>query len=261
MVGKKKRKIRSGQLLGSHQKCWLWGRHAVMETLRAGKWIPIEIAYSSETLEPALLKELLQLTEYLDVPALDLQRDELQRRCGSTEHQGLMAKMPPYPYGSPETLLQKLHAKSAVLVLAGIQDPFNFGSILRSADLFSFDAVVVPISQQSGVSSHVARSSVGAVNYLDIVEVPDLIAFCQKMSDEGLKLIAATEHGDQSPAQVDFTRGCAVVIGNEGSGVPADLMKICETLACIPLQGHVGSLNAAVAAGILCYELQRQRLA
>lgn len=259
VVGKKKRRDRTTGLLGNHQKCWLWGRHAVLEMLRAGRWLPLQVVCDPVVLVPAVRVEVIHLATLRDIEYIELTSQELSRFCGTGEHQGLMAKMPPYPYADAQRVLQKLHLHSAVLMLAGIQDPFNFGSILRSADLFGIDAVIVPAVGQAAVSAHVARSSVGAVNYLDVVEVSDLPSFCHELRQQGLQILAATEKGDRAPSQADLHRGTVLVIGNEGAGIPSELLEVCDAQICIPLQGHVDSLNAAVAAGILCYELRRQR--
>lgn len=259
MVGKKKKRRSPSPLLGSHQKCWIWGKHAVMEMLRAGRWQPWELLYDSIQLDEEVLQELQLLADQRDVRAVESTSQEMSQLSGTHEHQGMMAKMPPYPYAEAEATLRKLDAGSAVLVLAGIQDPFNFGSILRSADLFRFDAVFVPTAGQAAVSSHVARSSVGAVNYLDIVQADDLATTCRMLLQQGLELIAATEKGSSAPDRIDLRRGTAILIGNEAAGIPEELLDLCSRQVCIPIAGHVDSLNAAVAAGILCYELRRQR--
>ncbi|WP_139228619.1 TrmH family RNA methyltransferase [Planctomicrobium piriforme] len=259
-MGKKKRRGRGKDLLGSHQKCWLWGRHAVMETLRAGRWIPVEIVWDAETLTADLQSELESLADEFDVPLIASTGSELQRICGAGDHQGLVAKMPTFPYADHQQVISSLRRDSDVLILCGLQDPFNFGSILRSADLFGVDAVFVPTTGQAAVSSHVARSSVGAVNYLDIVQSDDLTESCRQLRTRGLRLLGATEHGNALPAAVDLTAGIALLVGNEGTGIPTELLELCDDQLCIPMTGHVGSLNAAVAAGILCYEVQRQRM-
>lgn len=260
MVSGKKRRKAGKALLGNHQRCWLWGRHAVMETLRAGRWLPLEVAVDSHQVAEEIQKELRELCALHRVELTVSTASEMQKYCGTGEHQGLMAKMPPYPYVDIKAVLQRLSPESAVLVLAGIQDPFNFGSILRSADLFGIDAVIVPISGQAPVSSHVARSSVGAVNFLKIAQVDNLQETCRELAAFGLQMIAATERGTQRPDAVDLTQGFALVIGNEGAGIPESLLHLCGTHVCIPIGGHVDSLNAAVATGILCYEATRQRM-
>lgn len=260
MVSGKKKRNAGKALLGNHQRCWLWGRHAVMETLRAGRWLPLEVVVDSIQVAPEVEVELRELCSLHQVRLSLSTAPEMQKFCGTGEHQGLMAKMPPYPYVESTQLIDELTDRSAVLVLAGIQDPFNFGSILRSADLFGIDAIIVPVSGQAPVSSHVARSSVGAVNFLKIAQVENLEEACKALAARGLQLIAATERGTRRPDEVDLTQGVALVIGNEGAGIPESLLMLSGIDLRIPIGGHVDSLNAAVATGILCYEVTRQRM-
>jgi 23S rRNA (guanosine2251-2'-O)-methyltransferase len=214
--------------------------------------------------DPALCDDDVQaeLTSLLGPGGIELiasSAAELARLCGSREHQGLMAKMPAFPYSNADAVLASLPDRAFVLVLTGIQDPFNFGSILRSADLFDVDAVIVPDRAQAAVSAHVVRSSVGAVNFVKTVESPDLAEICQRLKSAGLSLLAATETGDRTADEVDLRQSLALLIGNEGAGVPPELLSLCDTQIRVPQGGHVGSLNAAVAAGVLCYEVRRQR--
>lgn len=268
MVGKRKR----AKLLDSHQRCWLWGRHALLETLRSGRWQPLEIVFDPDRSDPSLLKELEQYSDTHAVSLVDSTGDRMRQLCGSKEHQGVMARMPPFPYTAFSAFLERLHATSVILILDGIQDPFNFGSILRSADLFGVDAVVVPQQGQSPVTSHVVRSSAGAVGYLDIIQTESLSNCCQVLRSRGITLFAAVEADrspeglsrtpmeSRAPSACDLTKGLALVIGNEGSGISAEVLQVCDERISIPQIGHVGSLNAAVAAGILCYEVRRQRM-
>jgi 23S rRNA (guanosine2251-2'-O)-methyltransferase len=257
MVGRKRRRER--KLVSSPQRSWLWGRHAVLETLRAGRWRPLELHVAPETVDASLLGEVEPFCREQRIPLKQSDSSRLTQLCGCREHQGVMGKMPPFPYSEFEPVLEGLPSDAVVLLLDGIQDPFNFGSILRSADLFGIDAVIVPDRGQSPVTPHVARSSAGAVNYLDIVQAGSLADVGRQLQDRGLRLLAATERGTISPSDCDLTGGLAVVIGNEGTGIREELLQLCDTRLRIPQSGHVGSLNAAVAAGILCYELRRQR--
>jgi 23S rRNA (guanosine2251-2'-O)-methyltransferase len=261
LVGRKKRRGKTGLLSGNHQKCWLWGRHAVLETLRARRWRPLELYWAPEQIPTSAQAEIRQLAAELQLPFLPSTSEALLRLCGARDHQGLLAKMPPFPYTDPAELAAALPEPCTVLILCGLQDPFNFGSILRSADLFSIHAVVVPTTGQVDVTPHVVRSSVGAVNYLPLTQVDDLADYCRQLKRRGIRLLAASEQGTASPSETDLTGSLALLIGNEGTGIPPELLAHCDAQLRIPQQGHVGSLNAAVAAGILCYEVQRQRAA
>jgi len=250
MVGKGKRP----KLIGNHQRCWLWGRHAVVETVQAGKWLPVEVYVSTD--EPA---SACTPFENAGVRVIRESSEALTKLCGKSEHQGWVAKMPEYPYSTLDELLSNLSLSPFFILLDAIQDPFNFGSILRSAEVFGVDGVIVAREHQAKVSIHVARSSVGAVNWLPIAEVDDLVAAADQLQKTGLNLVAATEKGTLAPSKSPFDQPTVLMIGNEGTGIRDELLKRVSAQVAIPQSGHIQSLNAAVAAGILCYEVQRQR--
>jgi 23S rRNA (guanosine2251-2'-O)-methyltransferase len=258
MVGGKRRRSQRRDVLGSHQKCWLFGRHAVLETLRAGGWRPLEV-WLADDLEAEFRDEAAQLAAGLSIPVEMRTAGELTRRCGGLAHQGLMAKMPPFPYADPDAVIEAGGAAPLFLVLDGIQDPFNFGAILRSAEVFGVQGVFVPSANQSEVTVQVARSSAGAVNHLPIAQAADLAGLLETLRSGGVKCVAATGAARQALGDCDLTGPCAVVIGNEGTGVRREVVAACDEQVRIPQAGRVESLNAAVAAGILCYEVQRQR--
>jgi len=258
MVGGKRRKSTSKQLLGSHQKSWLYGRHAVLETLRAGKWRPLEVWVASD-LEPDVRAEVSDAAEKLQSQIIETDAGTMTRRCGGLAHQGLMAQMPPFPYADLQAVLDAGTDAALFLVLDGVQDPFNFGAILRSADVFGATGVIVATTKQSEVTVQVARSSAGAVNYVPIAQAVDLEALLRDLRQRGVRTIAASGRATQAVADVDLAQSCALVIGNEGAGVRAEVLAACDVEVRIPQSGHVDSLNAAVAAGILCYEVRRQR--
>jgi 23S rRNA (guanosine2251-2'-O)-methyltransferase len=260
MVGGKRRRSSRKHVLGSHQKCWLHGRHAVLETLRAARWQPLEL-WLADDLEPAVWTEATSLAAAQRVPVVESDSGAMTTRCGGVAHQGLMAKMPPFPFADLQNVLDRAKSPAFFVILDGIQDPFNFGAILRSADVFGADGVFVPMENQSDVTMQVARSSAGAVNYMPIARVADLGTLLTQLRERGVRSIAASGSAQIPASECDLAAACALVIGNEGAGVGDELLSACDTQIRIPQAGHVGSLNAAVAAGILCYEVQRQRLA
>jgi 23S rRNA (guanosine2251-2'-O)-methyltransferase len=145
------------------------------------------------------------------------------------------------------------------VLLDRVQDPYNFGAMLRSAEVFAADAVFIGEREQVGVTSMVARSSAGAVNRVPIVRVAELEAAADRLRARGLTLVGASEKGEGILTGVDFTRPVAVMIGSEGVGIRDSLTSRCERLVRIPQAGRIGSLNAAVAASIFLYEARRQR--
>ena len=245
-------------LLGSHQRCWLWGRHLVLETLKARKW-PIYELHLALELKEEERDAARKLAQELEIPFLIESNEALNKRCGTKEHQGYLAKMPPYPYDELASLESAWPACPMLLVLDGIQDPYNFGAILRSAEIFSADAVLIGSRNQSGITSQVARSSAGAVNYLKIIREDDLPGILQGWKDRGVTIIGASEKANVPLDRADFMKPLALAIGNEGIGISPGVLAACDVIVRIPQSGRVGSLNAAVSAGILLYEMKRQR--
>lgn len=258
MVGGKRRKSGHRRLLGSHQKSWLYGRHAVLETLRAGRWRPLEVCVSHD-LAADVRREVTAAADAMQVAVVESDPATMTRRCGGLAHQGLMAQMPPFPYADAGSVLDAGGSDAFFLVLDGVQDPFNYGAILRSADVFGVHGVIVPTANQSEVTVQVARSSAGAVNHVPIAQTDHLLALIDGLRARGIHCVAAVGDAKRTVADVDLTRPVALVIGNEGAGVREEVLAACDLQVKIPQFGHVESLNAAVAAGILCYEVQRQR--
>jgi len=246
------------RLLGSHQKCWIWGRNPVVETLAAGRWEILELVLSSE-LDPALLASTRRIAEERSVPTRIEPPDALERLCHTSEHQGFLARMTDFPYAMESQVLSTLPERSFNVILDGIQDPYNFGAIIRSAEVFGVDAIFIPAVGQVGVTSMVARSSVGAVNRIPIVRSEDLESTVEALKRAGLAVVAASEKATTAITAYDFRRSVAILVGNEGKGVSPALIERCDATVCIPQVGRIGSLNAAVAAGIFFYEVRRQR--
>ena len=244
--------------MGSHQRCWIWGRHVVLETLRAGRWRPLEVMLARE-LSHEETAEVRALAEQIGTAVESEPAEDLTKRCRAGDHQGFAAKMPPFPYEDAAELLRRCREPPLCVVLDAVQDPYNFGAILRSADVFGVSAVFVGEHEQAEVSSLVARSSAGAVNFVPLGRTADLAELVQAMRSRGLRIAGASEKGGLRVDEFDFRRPSALIIGNEGSGIRRELLERSDELVMIPQHGHVGSLNAAVSAGILLYEARRQR--
>lgn len=261
MVGRNQRgSRRRGQqeLLGSHQKCWLWGRHAVTETLTAGRWLPIEVVLSSE-LDDALRDSVTKEAESLNVAVRIEDPTRLTQLSGARDHQGLLAKMPPYPYADPAAAIADASETAFFLILDAIQDPFNFGAICRVACVFGVDAVFIGSQSQVEVTSQVARSSAGAVNRLTICRADDLEVLARQLQSNGVRLAATSPHADKAIDAAPLNEPLAMIIGNEGAGVRDELAALCDLTVSIPQATSFDSLNAAVSTGIVCYEVHRQR--
>ncbi len=246
--------------LGNHQTCWIWGRNLVTETLRAGRWPILELHLATSLAEDESSR-VRQIASGMQITVKAQTNDQLLQLCRNRDHQGFVAKMAEYPYVPLTELLDngQPSAQPLYVVCDSIQDPFNLGAMLRTAEALRVTGVIIGQRDQVGVTSHVARASAGAVNHLAITRTDDLLETARVLQSRGTQLVGASEKAKCPLSACDFRPSTAVVIGNEGRGVRAELWSLCDQHARIPLAGRVASLNAAVASGIVLYEAQRQR--
>ncbi len=260
----------SRSLAASHQRSWLWGRHAVTETLTAGLW-PVAELLVDEQVSAAIINHLESLTSRKNLQIQRVSSRRLTELCHAEDHQGLLARMGEFPFRTHQDLCLRLREKATepsgkpslpplFVVCDRIQDSHNFGAILRCCDAIHADGVVIGERSQVSVTPHVARASSGAVNHLNLYRVANLANALRDMKTDGLKLLAASEKSTQQLWQVDAKGAVAVVIGSEATGIAPELLAECDVQLAIPMFGGVGSLNAAVAAGIVLYECRRQQL-
>lgn len=258
MVGRKKKSGRKPELLGSHQRSWVWGRNLVLEILRAGRWIPHELLLADE-LDEEIRDEAGMAASNLNVPIKLTTSERIGQLCQARDHQGLLAKMPPFPYATLEEIRSDANSPELLVVLDSMQDPFNFGAICRTACVFGADGILIGQQNQVGVNSQVARSSAGAIARLKIARVDDLAETLRTLTQDGVKTVATALDGEHSLSDGDFAKPTAIVIGNEGAGLSQSVRDACSTSVRIPQASDFDSLNAAVAAGVLLYEVHRQR--
>lgn len=253
---------------GNHQRSWLWGHHAVLETLQSGLWPVIEIYATREAFDTSAA--LLNAKQQAGIPVDVVTADRLFELSKSTEHQGLVARLGPYPYRSMQSFESDLRHKIGtvsdesscpplIVICDQIQDTFNFGAILRCCDATSVLGVIVGQRAQAEVTPHVARSSVGAVNYVPVIQTDSLVTAAKTIKGLGFQLVGADGNTKQSAWTASLNSLTALVIGSEANGISAELLAECDQRLCIPMKGRVSSLNAAVAAGILLYEIRRQQ--
>jgi 23S rRNA (guanosine2251-2'-O)-methyltransferase len=257
----------------SHQRSWLWGRHAILETVRAGKW-PIQELFFADDLPASPFEELRQIAAAKQIRFQIVTDRRLFELCQSDDHQGFLARMGEFPCGTLEELVAVLKRRKTsseedkhrplpplFVICDRIQDAHNFGAILRCCDAMRVEGIVIGEKAQVAVTPHVARSSAGAVNSLAIFRVASLFTAIDEIRKSGLTVIAASEKSATSLWQANFRQPLALVIGSEAFGIATDLLQKCHSQVGIPMLGEVNSLNAAVAAGIVLYEIRRQQLA
>lgn len=252
------RRNRRRQLDVSHQKNWLTGLHPVRETLTAARWPIARLVVNAWADGVA---ELQTLAETNNVPVECVSAERLEELCHARHHQGVAAQMAAFPYRSLDWLTTLVEGNSprTIVICDRIQDAFNFGAILRCAAALNVDAMIIGESEQVGVSPQVARSSAGAVNHMEIVRTDDLANAVTLLANAGISLAAASEKATAAAWEEEIPERVALVIGNEAAGIDSSILEACNVALRIPISEHVDSLNAAVAAGILLYEIQRQR--
>jgi len=191
---------------------------------------------------------------------LPLRLDQMSQ---SGKHQGVIAQAAAYEYAEVEDILAAAEAKGEapfLLILDGIEDPHNLGAIIRTANQAGAHGIIIPKRRAVGLTAVVARTSAGAINYTPVAKVTNIVRTMEDLKKRGIWFVCADMDGVVM-YRVNMTGPIGLVIGNEGSGVSRLVKEACDFTASIPMKGDVDSLNASVAAGILAYEIVRQRSA
>ena len=187
-------------------------------------------------------------------------RPELDRMAGNNAHQGVVAVTSGKQYNDlDDVVAAKRGQYSLVVVLDGIENPHNLGAILRTADASGADGVVIPERRAAGVTPTVIKASAGASEHLPIAKVTNIARTLEELKEQNLWIVGLDERGKQNYDALDYNMDCAIVLGSEGKGVHNLVAKKCDFLVSIPMLGKVSSLNVSVAAGVMLYEIVRQR--
>ena len=183
--------------------------------------------------------------------------DELERLCGSPDHQGVVAEVDPYPYADPNSLLEGDDA--LVVALDQIQDPHNLGAVCRAAEVAGAAGVVIPERRAASVTPAVCKASAGAVEHLSVARVKNLADWLGEAKAREAWVYGAAAEAERAYTDVDWSGRAILVLGSEGSGLRPRVAETCDELVSIPVAGSVGSLNASVAAAVILFEARRQR--
>ena len=240
---------------------WIYGKHAVLETLKSGR--PVEKILLAKNINKFSVNEIIEHAKKQNVPYQWVPRSRLDQLAEGNNHQGVVAQVAAFEYASLEDLFKRAEQKQEApffLLLDSIEDPHNLGSILRSADASGAHGVIIPKRRAAGVTSVVAKTSAGAVQHVPVVRVTNLNRVADELKERGVWLVGSDGSAEQEYTRVDYKMPVAVVIGNEGRGIHTLLKKKCDFLVKLPMRGKVSSLNASVAAGILMYEVMRCRM-
>ena len=236
------------------------GRNAVLEAFRAGK--PIDKLFVLDGCQDGPIQTIKREAKKHDTIINFVDKTRLSQISETGKHQGVIAIAAAYEYAEVEDILALAEAKGEppfIILLDNIEDPHNLGAIIRTANLAGAHGVIIPKRRAVGLTATVARTSAGALNYTPVAKVTNLAKTMEDLKEKGLWFVCADMDGE-SMYKLNLTGPIGLIIGSEGEGVGRLVKEKCDFIASIPMKGDIDSLNASVAAGVLAYEIVRQRL-
>jgi 23S rRNA (guanosine2251-2'-O)-methyltransferase len=236
------------------------GRNAVLEAIRAGKTIDRLFVLSGSQDGP--IRTITDKAKRMDAIITYVARERLDQLSQTGKHQGVIAYTAAYDYAKVEDILEAAKERNEapfIILLDSIEDPHNLGAIIRTAHQAGAHGIIIPKRRAVGLTAAVAKVSAGAINYMPVAKVTNLTNTIEMLKKEGIWFVCADMDGEMM-YNLDLTEPIGLVIGSEGEGVGRLIKEKCDFIAKIPMFGKVDSLNASVAAGILAYEIVRQRL-
>jgi len=238
---------------------YIYGINAVAEALKARgrgfSWVGVAKERSD-----IRLKRVIGDCRKVGIPVKFLPRTELDEMAGTGAHQGVVAVTSSKQYSDLDDVVgAKRGEKALIVVLDGVEDPHNLGAILRTADAAGADGVVIPERRAAGVTGTVTKVSAGASEHLPIARVTNIARSLEDLKDHNIWTVGLDERGSHTYDSLDYKMDCAIVLGAEGKGLHDLVAKKCDFLVSIPMLGKVPSLNVSVAAGVVLYEVVRQR--
>ncbi|MBO0797483.1 MAG: 23S rRNA (guanosine(2251)-2'-O)-methyltransferase RlmB [Blastocatellia bacterium] len=243
----------------------IYGLAPVLEALRAGRR-PIRKILIAATANQPRLHELTEAAQSAGIPLEKRRRRELDELTGKANHQGVIALLAPVeqanPYVDPESILEAFaesHRLPLIVLLDGIEDPHNLGAILRTCEGAGVDGVFIPEHRAAGLNETVAKTSAGAVEYVRVARVTNLVPLIDRLKELGLWVIGVEGGAATVYSHFDMNVPLAFVFGGEGKGIRRLVREKCDQIISIPLHGYLTSLNVSVAAGVVLFEAVRQR--
>lgn len=236
------------------------GRNAIIEAFRAGK--PIDRLFIQDGAQDGPIQTIKREARKQDTMIKFVAKERLDQLSETGKHQGVIAYTAAYEYAEVADILAAARNKKEppfLILLDNIEDPHNLGAIIRTANLAGAHGVIIPKNRAAGLTATVARTSAGALNYTPVAKVTNLGKTIEELKKEGLWFVCADMNGT-TMYQLDLTGPIGLVIGSEGEGVGRLVREKCDFIASIPMKGAIDSLNASVAAGVLAYEIVRQRM-
>lgn len=236
------------------------GRNAVMEAIRSGR--SVDKLYVLDGCQDGPIRSIIRAARKGDTVINFVEKSRLDQLSETGHHQGVIAFTASYNYSTVEDIIENARSKGEspfIFLLDNIEDPHNLGAIIRTANLAGAHGVIIPKRRAAGLTATVARTSAGALNYTPVAKVTNMAATIEKLKEEGFWFVCA-DMGGTCMYDLDLKGAIGLVIGNEGDGVSKLVRDKCDFIASIPMKGDIDSLNASVAAGVLAYEIVRQRL-
>lgn len=243
-----------------YEELTIEGRNAVLEGFRSGK--TIDKLFVMDGCQDGPVRTIIREARKYDTIISYVSRERLDQMSATGKHQGVIAYAAAYEYAEVKDMLAAAREKGEepfLILLDGIEDPHNLGAIIRTANLAGAHGVIIPKRRAVGLTATVARTSAGALNYTPVAKVTNLVAAMEDLKKQGMWFVCADMGGDVM-YQVNLKGSIGLVIGNEGEGVSKLVREHCDMTASVPMKGEIDSLNASVAAGVLAYEIVRQRL-
>jgi 23S rRNA (guanosine2251-2'-O)-methyltransferase len=244
-----------------YEELTIEGRNAVLEAFRSGK--TVDKLFVQDGCKDGPVQTITREARKHDTIIQYVPKERLDQMSSTGKHQGVIAYAAAYEYAEVEDILKNAKEKGEppfIFLLDGIEDPHNLGAIIRTANLAGAHGVIIPKHRAVGLTATVAKTSAGALNYTPVAKVTNLAATMEDLKKRGLWFVCA-DMGGETMYRLNLTGPIGLVIGNEGSGVGRLVREKCDMIASIPMKGDIDSLNASVAAGVLAYEIVRQRLA
>ena len=238
----------------------VWGRNPVKALLKSGGRRADEIAVLAGARGP--LSEIVALAHRAGVKVSYRTRDQLGAMAGTDDHQGVVARVAAAEYTDLEDLLTIPARRKEIpffLALDQVQDPRNFGALLRTADAFGVHGVIVPKHHAVGLTEAAARTAMGAVEYIPVARETNMVTALEKLKESGIWIFGAATDKGVAPWSADLKGPACLVLGGESEGLRPLVARSCDLLVTVPMRGGVGSLNVAAAGAALCYEVARQR--
>ena len=243
-----------------YEELTIEGRNAILEAFRSGK--TIDRLFVLDGCQDGPVRTIVKEAKKRDTIINFVARERLDQMSGTGKHQGVVAYMAAYEYAQVEDMLALAESQGEppfLILLDEIEDPHNLGAIIRTANLAGAHGVIIPKRRAAGLTATVAKTSAGALNYTPVAKVTNLTAVMEELKGKGLWFVCA-DMGGESMYRLNLTGPIGLVIGNEGRGVSRLVREHCDMTAAIPMKGEIDSLNASLAAGVLAYEIVRQRL-